>query len=74
MKSVILLFSQLLLNNTDYILYLMSSSSLPPTTPKELWCFACNSIKITCLHNCSPEHCNMCDRIKAILIRTNGLV
>ena len=44
------------------------------TAPKEVWCFACNSIKITCLHDCCPEHCDMCDRIKAILMRTNGLL
>ena len=49
----------------------MSSSSFP-STPKELWCFACSSMKVTCLHDCCPEHCNMCDRIKAIVMRTNG--
>jgi hypothetical protein len=42
----------------------MSSSF--STTPKELWCFACNSMKIT--------HCNMCDMIKAMVMRTNGML
>jgi len=50
----------------------MSSSFSPH--PKELWCFACNSVKTTCLHDNCPEHCDMCDRIKAIVMRTNGLV
>ena len=50
------------------------TSSFPPTNSKELWCFACNSIKITCIHDNCPAHCNMCDRIKSILMRTNGIV
>ena len=50
------------------------SSSFPNTSPKELWCFACNSMKVTCLHDCCREHCDMCDRIKAILMKTNGPV
>jgi hypothetical protein len=45
--------------------HIMSSFS---TSPKELWCFACNSVKLTCLHDSCPEHCDMCDRIKAIAI------
>src|SRR5919202_3819112 len=49
------------------------SSSFFSTTPKELWCFACNSMKITCLHECCPEHCNMCDRIKAYENKGNGI-
>jgi hypothetical protein len=68
-----LLFSQLLLNGIAYNTDIMSSSSSFPT-PKEVWCFACNSMKITCLHDCCPEHCNMCYRIKAILTRTTGIV
>ena len=43
------------------------------TSPKEL-CFSCSSMKVTCLHDCCPEHCDMCDRIKAILMKTNGPV
>jgi hypothetical protein len=45
---------------------------IPPAAPKELWCFACNSMKIVCLHENCAEYCDMCDRIKAIVMRTNG--
>ncbi|MFL6322990.1 MAG: hypothetical protein ACJ72Q_21300 [Nitrososphaeraceae archaeon] len=50
------------------------TSSFPPTNPKELWCYAFNSMKITCLHDYCPEHCNMCDMIKAMVMRTNGML
>ena len=42
---------------------------LLPTT-KEVWCLVCTS-KDKGLHDCCREHCNMCDGIKAIFVRTN---
>ncbi len=31
-------------------------------------------MKVTYLHDCCPEHCDMRNRIKAILMKTNGPV
>ena len=38
---------------------------------KELWCFNCNCVKTVCLHNSCPDHCDLCDRIKEIAIKSS---
>ena len=72
LKDILLFLFCLHLIHKNAIILDTISSSFFPSTPKELWCFACNSVKITCLHDCCPEHCNTCDRIKAIVMARRG--
>lgn len=41
--------------------------------PKELWCFNCNCTISVCIHNSCPKHCDMCTRIREIMLKTTGL-
>ena len=45
---------------TDEIIAVIMPSS------KNLWCFNCNSVRVVCIHDECPEHCDMCTRIKEI--------
>lgn len=67
-RILALLFSQLLLNKKVQYTGTMPSIS---NASKELWCFNCNSMRIVCLHDSCPEHCDLCLRIKAIIMKSS---
>jgi hypothetical protein len=68
-RILLSLFSQLLLNKkAQHTAIIMPSIS---NTPKELWCFNCDSMRIVCLHDSCPEHCDLCLRIKAIIMKSS---
>ena len=41
--------------------------------PKELWCFNCNCTIAVCIHDNCPRHCDMCTRIREIMLKTTGV-
>jgi hypothetical protein len=68
-RILLSLFSQLLLNKkAQHTAIIMPSIS---NNPKELWCFNCDSMRIVCLHDSCPEHCDLCLRIKAIIMESS---
>ena len=47
-------------------------SYLPSSNNNELWCFSCNCLKVVCLHDCCPLHCDLCLRIKAVVMKSSS--